>query len=52
MYELYATLPMPLPPSEMEEIYGVPDEAYDDVGSSRVVIIDICGNDDEDNIPY
>ena len=40
---------MPLPPSEMEEIYGVPDEAYEDIDSSRVIIINLV--DDED-LPY
>ena len=49
MYELYATLPMPLPPSEMEEIYGVPDEAYDDVDGERVVIINLV---DDSDLPY
>ena len=47
MYELYLRLPMPLPPSQMEEIYGVPDEAYDEIGESRVVVINLVDDDDD-----
>ena len=47
MYELYLRLPLPLPPSQMEEIYGVPDEAYDDTEESRVIIINLVDDDDE-----
>ena len=48
MYELYLNLPIPsLSPSQMEEIYGVPDEAYDDAEESRVVVINLVDDDDE-----
>jgi len=47
MYELYLRLPMPLPPSQMEEIYGVPDEAYDEIEESRVVVINLVDDDDD-----
>jgi hypothetical protein len=48
MYELYLNLPIPtLPPSQMEEIYGAPDEAYADAGESRVVVINLVDEDDD-----
>ena len=47
MYELYLRLPLPLPPSQMEELYGVPDEAYEDAEESRVVIINLVDDDDD-----
>jgi len=48
MYELYLRLPLPsIPPSQMEEIYGAPDEAYDDAGESRVVVINLVDEDDD-----
>jgi hypothetical protein len=48
VYELYLNLPIPsLPPSQMEELYGAPDEAYDDARESRVVVINLVDDDDD-----
>lgn len=44
-------LPLPLPPSQMEELYGAPDDKYHEIGEEppRVIVIDL---DMDDDIPF